>query len=111
MYKNTLTNPLRFRKDAAISAQGKDFIAGLLVKDPRARLGSSADALEVMNHPWFAELDWSALAAQKLTPVFKPLEASRDWISNFDPSFTREKASDSFVQTQGSTLHTHEKDF
>ncbi len=59
MYKNTLLKPLKFKKGVECSDEGKDLIAGLLVKNPKKRLGSIADSLEVMNHPWFKNFKWS----------------------------------------------------
>lgn len=61
MYKNTLTNPLKFKARTTVSNEAKDFISGLLIKPSKQRLGSIADALEVMGHSWFKDFDWDAL--------------------------------------------------
>jgi serine/threonine protein kinase len=34
----------------------------LLQKDPKLRLGSSLEGFnEIMNHPWFKQIDWQSL--------------------------------------------------
>ena len=43
----------------------KDLITKLLDKDPKTRLGSTTDADEVVNHPWFRDLDWESLMKVK----------------------------------------------
>lgn len=53
MYKKTLLQQLKFKKGLEVSLECKEFISGLLEKNPDARLGSIADSLEVMSHPWF----------------------------------------------------------
>ena len=52
---------MKFREDVKISNEGKDFIFSLLIKNPVKRLGSIADSLEVMNHKWFDNFDWTKL--------------------------------------------------
>lgn len=93
MYKKTLLQPLKFVNKIIISPEAKDFIAGLLVKAPSKRLGTIADSLEVMNHPWFKDFPWAKLLDKNLTPPYNPLE--NDWEKNFDPGFTKEPARDS----------------
>jgi serum/glucocorticoid-regulated kinase 2 len=105
MYKNTILNPLKFKPRPKISDEAKDFIAGLLVKAPSKRLGSCADSLEVMNHPWFKDFNWSKLLEKKLTPPFNLND--KEWEKNFDPGFIKETAKDSFCNTDRSKL----KDF
>jgi serine/threonine protein kinase len=71
--------------DAACS-----LIAGLLTRDPRYRLGSSfMGATEIIEHPFFAQIDWKSLRDKKLHPTFKPARDSEG--SNFDPVFTNAK--------------------
>ena len=89
MYKNTLVKQLKFKKNIKISPEGKDFISGLLNKKPQKRLGSIADSLEVMNHSWFKDFKWTELLSKRLEAPYKPFEKEKDWIKNFDPSFTK----------------------
>ena len=39
----------------------KSIITRLLEKNPAKRLGSNGDADEIVNHPWFKDIDWSKL--------------------------------------------------
>lgn len=48
-----------------------DLIKALFVVDPARRLGANG-AQEIKAHPYFAALDWEALAARELTPPFVP---------------------------------------
>ena len=36
------------------------------------RLGARNDAKEILNHPWFSEIDCNELLAKKITPSFQP---------------------------------------
>ena len=49
-----------------------DLISKLLRKDKSARLGASGDAEEILQHPWFADIDRDTLMAKSLTPPFMP---------------------------------------
>lgn len=103
MYKNILKNTLKFKQDIAISAEAKDFIAGLLDKAPEQRLGSIADSLEVMNHPWFRDFDWKNLLDRKLDPPYNPMKDGGHWIDNFDQAFTRQLPADSACRLDSTT--------
>jgi serum/glucocorticoid-regulated kinase 2 len=109
MYKRTLLNQVKFPSKINVSRAGLDFIAGLLVKVPSRRLGSVADALEVMNHPWFAGFDWKALLARKMTPPFIPQNLR--WEVNFDPDFIKEEPRDSKCEMDEESLAQLAKDF
>lgn len=92
MYKNIAFGKVRFPRDA-LSVEGRNFVKGLLNRNPRHRLGAEGDAKELMNHPFFRDVDWDALAAKKLPPPFKPQVASETDTSNFDPEFTQASTS------------------
>jgi protein-serine/threonine kinase len=56
-----------------ISPQCKDLLAKLFNPDPDSRLGGGEnDALDVMNHPWFAGVDWNLIMTKQIKPPFKP---------------------------------------
>jgi serine/threonine protein kinase len=55
-----------------MSDELKDLINKLLDKDPKTRLGSTTDADEVVNHPWFLDLDWEGLMSKTIDLPFKP---------------------------------------
>ena len=48
-----------------------------------------AGSLEILSHPWFKGFDWLKLIDKNLIPPFKPLSTDKDFLSNFDPSFTK----------------------
>ena len=110
MYKNTIVNPLKFKRDTQCSNEAKDFISGLLVKNPAKRLGSIADSLEVMNHPWFKDFDWFNLIEKKLKSPFDP-SASSNLVANFDPNFTKEAPKDSICYLDPKVLEEFRSDF
>lgn len=55
-----------------MSDELKDVITKLLCKDVDARLGSKTDADEIVNHPWFADMDWEGLMSKTLPSPFAP---------------------------------------
>lgn len=54
-----------------LSAEGPDFLKGLLNRNPKHRLGATAGAAELKSHPFFHDIDWDALANRKTIPPFK----------------------------------------
>ena len=72
----------------ALSRECVDLITRLLDPDPATRLGAGPDgAAAVRAHPWFAGLDWAALAASKaaLAPPFVPDLAGEEDTCYFAP--------------------------
>ena len=74
--KRILEKDLDLDKDErleGVSRECKDFIRGLLKKDPKERLGCAKnDVEEVMKHPFFEGIDWEGLPSYKVTPPLKP---------------------------------------
>jgi X-X-X-Leu-X-X-Gly heptad repeat protein len=87
MYKNIAFGKVRFPRDA-LSTEGRNFVKGLLNRNPKHRLGSQGDAKELKAHPFFADIDWEALGKKNMVPPFKPKLKSELDVSNFDPEFT-----------------------
>lgn len=87
MYKNICFGKIRFPK-GVIGDDGKQFVKGLLNRNPNHRLGAHRDASELKEHPFFKMIDWKALALKQVTPPFKPSVESDESTSNFDPEFT-----------------------
>ena len=56
-----------------VSGESREIISKLLVKNPDRRLGSVADAEEVMEQPFFAVMDWNDLRRKRVTPPFNPV--------------------------------------
>ena len=50
-----------------LSENARDILVKLLDKDPQTRLGcsTSADAEEIMEHPWFSCINWKAIYEKK----------------------------------------------
>lgn len=87
MYKNIAFGKVRFPRDA-LSSEGRNFVKGLLNRNPRHRLGAAEDAKELMAHPFFHDIDWDALSKKEVAPPFKPRLKSPDDTSYFDSEFT-----------------------
>ena len=87
MYKNIAFGKVRFPRDA-LSTEGRNFVKGLLNRNPKHRLGANGDAKELMAHPFFHDVDWVALGRKQVIPPFKPKLQSDLDTSNFDPEFT-----------------------
>ncbi|RRT40245.1 hypothetical protein B296_00058632 [Ensete ventricosum] len=58
---NIVARALEFPKDPAVSASARNLIAGLLVKDPERRLGSTMGAAAIKRHSFFNGVNWALL--------------------------------------------------
>ncbi|PBL02252.1 kinase-like protein [Armillaria gallica] len=87
MYKNICFGKIRFPK-GVINEEGKQFVKGLLNRNPKHRLGATRDAAELKEHTFFSCVDWKALSLKQVTPPFKPVVESDESTANFDPEFT-----------------------
>ncbi|TVY86986.1 Serine/threonine-protein kinase [Lachnellula willkommii] len=87
MYKNIAFGKVRFPRDT-LTTEGRNFVKGLLNRNPKHRLGAQDDAEELKRHPFFSDIDWDELTKKLLTPPFKPKLKSETDTSNFDPEFT-----------------------
>ena len=90
MYELIQTKQVEFPVAPEISADAKDFILKLLVRDPKKRLGTDKDFDDIKVHPWFKDLDWDALYNKKIEPPFKPKVSGDYWMDNFDQEFVSE---------------------
>lgn len=87
MYKNICFGKIRFPR-GVIGEDGKQFVKGLLNRNPKHRLGAERDTAELKAHPFFKSIDWDLLAQKKINPPFKPVVESDEDVGNFDPLFT-----------------------
>ncbi|EUC67414.1 Serine/Threonine kinase catalytic domain protein [Rhizoctonia solani AG-3 Rhs1AP] len=87
MYKNICFGKIRFPR-GVIGEDGKQFVKGLLNRNPKHRLGAHRDAEELKEHPFFKTIDWVALAQKQVPPPFKPSVESDESTACFDPEFT-----------------------
>ncbi len=62
-------------------------LAGLLIKNPKKRLGFKG-AGEVKKHPWFEGTNWEAVLKKTVKAPFVPVVAHESDTSNFDVEFT-----------------------
>ncbi|XP_068664307.1 serine/threonine-protein kinase D6PKL2-like [Aristolochia californica] len=67
---NIVARALEFPKEPPVSSNVRDLIAGLLVKDPARRLGSTMGAAAIKRHPFFHGVNWALLRC--MTPPYKP---------------------------------------
>jgi len=97
MYEKIIRAKLTF--PPYLSANAKSFLAALLERSPKQRLGGADnDATDVKKHPFFEGLDWAKLMKRELTPPFKPTvtEGPLD-TTNIDDEFKQETPRDSPV--------------
>ena len=86
-----LKKDVRFHENVNISTKARDFLLGLLVKDPANRLGGGpTDANEIKRHAFFENIIWDELEQRKIPPPFKPEVLSETDTRNFDIEFTGE---------------------
>ena len=63
----------------------------LLERDPTKRIGfSERDADEIKEHPFFADIDWNAIAKKTHDTVYKPRVRGAEDTSCIDKLFTKE---------------------
>ncbi|SPN96815.1 related to protein kinase sck1, cAMP-dependent [Cephalotrichum gorgonifer] len=103
MYKNIAFGKVKFPQ-RALSQEGKNFVKGLLNRNPRHRLGAIDDAEELKRHPFFADIDWDLLAKKLISPPFKPKLKSAEDVAYFDPEFTNALTNDSSLQHRADNL-------
>lgn len=61
----------------------------LLIRDPEQRLGCSSFE-DLMNHPWFRDIDWEKLYKKQMVPPFKPVVSGAEDVRNVDSEFLEE---------------------
>ena len=103
MYKNIAFGKVRFPKDA-LSLDGRNFVKGLLNRNPKHRLGAKRDAEELKEHVFFADTDWNAMMNKQVAPPFKPKLKSVLDTSNFDPEFTNALQNSSSLNARAAAL-------
>ena len=103
MYKNIAFGKVRFPRDA-LSIEGRNFVKGLLNRNPKHRLGATDDAKELKSHAFFADTDWDAMKKKMVVPPFKPKLSSVLDTSNFDPEFTTALENSSSLNARAAQL-------
>lgn len=64
------------------SREGLDFVERLLICNENYRLGGRG-IKEVMEHPWFNDIDWKALRARVVTPPWVPPSSEQVFLAGF----------------------------
>ncbi|EGG06077.1 uncharacterized protein MELLADRAFT_116646 [Melampsora larici-populina 98AG31] len=88
MYKNICFGKIKFPR-GVIGDDGKQFVKGLLNRNPKHRLGSQNDTKDLKSHSFFKSIDWDLLSTRQIVPSFKPFIESDESVSNFDDQFTK----------------------
>jgi len=92
------------------SQEARSLLTGLLIKNPSERLGGSeADAREIMEHQFFASVDWEKVYKKELQAPFIPNLTSDIDTSYFDQEFTREPVQLTPPPTNNGNLETVEE--
>uniref|UniRef100_A0AAZ3RZK8 non-specific serine/threonine protein kinase n=1 Tax=Oncorhynchus tshawytscha TaxID=74940 RepID=A0AAZ3RZK8_ONCTS len=87
LFELILMEEIRFPR--TLGPEGKSLLSGLLKKDPKQRLGGGPDdAKEIMQHKFFAGIEWQDVYEKKLVPPFKPQVTSETDTRYFDVEFT-----------------------
>ena len=87
LFELILLDQVRF--PSSISQSAKDFLGGLLTKDPMKRLGGGPNDVEdVKSHQFFASINWSDLEKKRIVPPYKPQVSSSTDTRYFDSEFT-----------------------
>jgi len=90
LFELILMEDIRFPK--TLSEYAKNLLGGLLMKDPKKRLGGSEeDVNEIQSHPFFECINWQEIVDKKVQPPFKPQVTSEMDTRYFDEQFTGEK--------------------
>eukprot|EP01061_Rhynchopus_euleeides_P010769 TRINITY_DN2034_c0_g2_i2.p1 TRINITY_DN2034_c0_g2~~TRINITY_DN2034_c0_g2_i2.p1 ORF type:complete len:398 (+),score=109.62 TRINITY_DN2034_c0_g2_i2:370-1563(+) len=71
-----------------VTPHATDLLIQLLARDPGHRLGTGAEGpREVLNHPFFASVDWKALYDREVIPTFVPPVNGPGDVSQVDDEF------------------------
>lgn len=74
---NVVGQHLRFPETPVVSFSARDFIRGLLVKEPQHRLGYKRGATELKQHPFFEGVNWALIRCASPPEIPRPFEMER----------------------------------
>eukprot|EP01063_Lacrimia_lanifica_P033664 TRINITY_DN6052_c0_g1_i1.p1 TRINITY_DN6052_c0_g1~~TRINITY_DN6052_c0_g1_i1.p1 ORF type:complete len:408 (+),score=114.31 TRINITY_DN6052_c0_g1_i1:39-1262(+) len=94
-----------------VSPHAADLLVRLLARDPRQRLGTGPGGpRDVLNHPFFASVDWAAMARREVVPPFVPAVTGPGDVSHVDDEFLNNNVSDSVPTERGHVLGSKDQD-
>lgn len=76
-FHNILHKDLTFPSSIPVSPAAKQLIHGLLQRDPSSRLGSSAAANDIKQHPFFEDIHWPLIRCMEPPELDVPLKLTR----------------------------------
>ncbi|KAL4157041.1 hypothetical protein PRNP1_006067 [Phytophthora ramorum] len=95
-FQNIVKLPLRFPSE--FSDDARSLLRGLICRNPAKRLGSGpCGAQEIMDHPFFGQVDWEKLYKRDVPVPFKPVVKSDGEVNNVPEFFKRQEVVDSVV--------------
>ncbi|TDH71201.1 hypothetical protein CCR75_007296 [Bremia lactucae] len=95
-FQNIVKLPLRFPLE--FSEEARSLLRGLICRNPAKRLGSGpCGAQEIMDHPFFAKVDWERLYKRDVSVPFRPVVTSDGEVTNVPEFFKRQEVVDSVV--------------
>ncbi|CAI2363261.1 unnamed protein product [Moneuplotes crassus] len=86
------------------SKKAQKLISRLLERNPKKRLGANQGAIEIMQDPFFKEINWNELKDKNVKPPFAPKNRSECCVKYFSQEFIEEDAEDSFVESSLTVL-------
>ncbi|CAH0488265.1 unnamed protein product [Peronospora farinosa] len=95
-FQNIVKLPLRFPSE--FSDDARSLLRGLICRNPAKRLGSGpCSAQEIMDHPFFSDVDWEKLYKRDVPVPFRPVVKSDGEVNNVPEFFKRQEVIDSVV--------------
>ena len=108
MYNLIQQAPIRWpQKDKhgiEVSKDARDLISRMLEKNRKDRLGQHGDVEEILNHPWFAELDMDDILKKKIEAPFVPKIESRADLQNFEDEMTGQELTESILPQESKQM-------
>ena len=96
--------PDRKKYKITYSDEIMDLVTRLLEKDKSKRLGAKDDFVEVLQHPFFADLDIDQLENKELEPPFKPNVSSKDLSKYFNVQDSKQALADSYIPRENKKI-------
>ena len=82
--------------------EAKDLISKFLTVEPKKRIGYGANGFEdIINHPYFANIDWELLEEKQIKPPFVPQIKGETDVMYFDKKYTTKGIEGSWIEMPG----------